>query len=56
MIVDVKKGTINGKYMVYDILYDKCGYPHFLIYIPNEDKNKKGRWLEISAKYCKPYY
>lgn len=38
----------NGKqYKVYDITYDKAGYPHFLIY-------KDGQWLRISAKYFRP--
>lgn len=38
----------NGKeYDVYDIVYDKAGYPHFLIY-------KDGRWLRVSAKYFRP--
>lgn len=39
----------NGKdYRVYDITYDKAGYPHFLIY-------KDGQWLRMSAKYFRPY-
>lgn len=39
----------SGKdYQVYDITYDKAGYPHFLIY-------KDGQWLRISAKYFRPY-
>ena len=39
----------NGKdYKVYDITYDKAGYPHFLIY-------KDGHWVRMSAKYFKPY-
>lgn len=39
----------NGRvHKVYDITYDKAGYPHFLIY-------KDGKWLRISAKYFKPY-
>lgn len=39
----------NGKdYKVYDITYDKAGYPHFLIY-------KDGQWLRMSAKYFRPY-
>lgn len=39
----------NGKdYMVYDITYDKAGYPHFLIY-------KDGHWLRMSAKHFRPY-
>ncbi len=31
------------RYKVYDIIYDKSGYPHFLIY-------KDGQWLRESAK------
>ena len=39
----------NGKsYTVYDITYDKAGYPHFLVY-------KDGQWLRMSAKYFRPY-
>lgn len=39
----------NGKdYKVYDITYDKAGYPHFLVY-------KDGQWLRMSAKYFRPY-
>lgn len=32
---------------VYDISYDKKGYPHFLIY-------KDGQWVRVSAKYFAP--
>lgn len=32
---------------VYDISYDKNGYPHFLIY-------KDGHWIRMSAKYFAP--
>jgi hypothetical protein len=32
---------------VYDLSYDKCGYPHFLIY-------KDGQWMRMSAKHFKP--
>lgn len=32
---------------VYDISYDKKGYPHFLIY-------KDGQWIRMSAKYFAP--
>lgn len=32
---------------VYDISYDKKGYPHFLIY-------KDGQWLRLSAKHFAP--
>ena len=39
----------NGKdYRVYDITYDKAGYPHFLIY-------HDGQWIRMSAKHFKPY-
>lgn len=39
----------DGKdYRVYDIAYDKAGYPHFLIY-------KDGQWLRMKAKYFRPY-
>ena len=39
----------SGKdYKVYDITYDKAGYPHFLIY-------KDGQWLRMSAKHFRPY-
>ena len=37
----------NEAHKVYDITYDKAGYPHFLIY-------KDGQWLRISAKYFEP--
>ena len=35
-------------YRVYDITYDKAGYPHFLIY-------KDGQWVRMSAKHFRPY-
>lgn len=39
----------NGKdYKVYDITYDKAGYPHFLVY-------KDGQWIRMSAKNFRPY-
>lgn len=39
----------NGKdYRVFDITYDKAGYPHFLIY-------KDEQWVRMSAKYFRPY-
>ena len=38
----------NKEYRVYDITYDKSGYPHFLIY-------KDGQWIRMSAKHFKPY-
>ena len=40
--------TTNKTYEVYDITYDKNGYPHFLIYDDN-------CWKRISAKYFKEY-
>lgn len=42
-----EKGSGNG-YIVYDISYNKAGYPHFLIY-------KDGQWIRQSAKYFHPY-
>jgi hypothetical protein len=38
----------NKQYTVYDITYDKAGYPHFLIY-------KDGQWLRMSAKHFRPF-
>ena len=38
----------NKDYRVYDITYDKAGYPHFLVY-------KDGQWLRMSAKHFRPY-
>lgn len=35
------------KYEVFDITYDKAGYPHFLIY-------KYGQWVRLSAKHFRP--
>lgn len=37
----------NETYNVYDIQYNKSGYPRFLIY-------KDGQWLRMSAKHFKP--
>lgn len=37
----------NKRYKVFDIRYDRSGYPHFLIY-------KDGQWLCRSAKYFRP--
>jgi hypothetical protein len=34
---------------VYDISYDKKGYPHFLIF-------KDGQWLRLSAKHFLPVW
>lgn len=38
----------NKTYEVFDITYDKAGYPHFLIY-------KDGQWVRMSAKHFRPY-
>ncbi len=37
----------NERYDIYDITYDKAGYPHFLIY-------KDGEWVRMSAKHFRP--
>ena len=44
-VVEDKK--TEKQYEVYDISYDKKGYPHFLIY-------KEGQWMRLSAKHFKP--
>lgn len=42
------KDKVNGNvYQVYDISYDRSGYPHFLIY-------KDNQWVRKSAKYFTP--
>lgn len=38
----------DKQYTVYDIAYDKAGYPHFLIY-------KDNQWIRVSAKHFRPY-
>lgn len=39
----------NGDmYEVYDVVYNKAGYPHFLIY-------KDGEWVRLSAKNFMPH-
>lgn len=38
----------NKKHNVFDITYDKAGYPHFLIY-------KDEQWVRMSAKHFRPY-
>lgn len=48
MNMNVINKTNNKNYLVYDITYDKSGYPHFLIY-------KDGAWVRISAKHFRPY-
>ena len=44
----VKNKSNNKIFDVYDIKYNKSGYPHFLIY---ED----GQWKIVSAKFYIPY-
>lgn len=48
MNMNVINKNNDKQYQVYDITYDKTGYPHFLIY-------KDGQWLRMSAKYFRPY-
>lgn len=43
----VRNKDNNKVYEVYNIIYDKSGYPHFLIY-------KDGQWVRMSAKHFKP--
>lgn len=40
-------GKVRDYVDVYDIAYDSCGYPLFLIYLD-------GQWIRKSAKYFKP--
>lgn len=44
MVVDKRD---NKVYQVYDIAYNKVGYPVFLIY-------KDNQWLRVSAKHFSP--
>ena len=44
----VRHKVSNSIHEVYDIQYDNCGYPHFLIYENNA-------WVRVSAKNYKPY-
>lgn len=44
----VKNKNNNEIYKVFDIIYNKNGYPHFLIY-------RDGEWVRMSAKYFKPH-
>lgn len=48
MSMTVVNKNNNEKYEVYNISYDKAGYPRFLIY-------KDGQWVRMSAKYFRPY-
>lgn len=36
-------------YEIYDIRYDSCGYPNFLIY-------RQKQWMVISAKHFTPNF
>ena len=45
LIVENKNN--NRIYEVFDITYDKNGYPRFLIY-------NNGQWLRMSAKHFRP--
>lgn len=38
----------NERYEVFNISYDKAGYPHFLIY-------KDNQWVRMSAKHFRPF-
>lgn len=38
----------NQLYVVYDITYDKHGYPLFLVYVDQQ-------WMRMSAKHFVPY-
>ena len=44
----VRHKVSNSIHEVYDIQYDDCGYPHFLIYENNA-------WVRVSAKHYIPY-
>lgn len=45
--MDVVNKDTGKMYEVYNISYDKAGYPHFLIY-------KDNQWVRMSAKHFKP--
>lgn len=45
LIVENKNNSMI--YEVFDVTYDKAGYPHFLIY-------KDGQWMRMSAKHFRP--
>lgn len=47
MSLIVENKISNVMYKVFDISYDKKGYPHFLIY-------KDGQWIRMSAKHFVP--
>ena len=43
----VRHKVSNTVHEVYDIQYDDCGYPHFLIYENNA-------WARVDAEHYKP--
>ena len=43
-----KDSYVGKVYNVFDVTYDKCGYPQFLIHY-------NGAWHRISAKHFCPY-
>ena len=45
LIVENKNN--NRLYEVFNVTYDKAGYPHFLIY-------RDGEWVRLSAKHFRP--
>ena len=47
MTVTLINKNDGNKYKIYDITYNKAGYPHFLIY-------KDGEWTRMSAKHFRP--
>lgn len=48
MTINLINKSDGEAYTIYDITYDKAGYPHFLIY-------KDGEWVRMSAKHFRPY-
>lgn len=48
MNLNVINKSSDRLYKVYDITYNKAGYPHFLVY-------KDGQWVRMSAKHFEPY-
>lgn len=46
-LMTVVERTSGARYKVYDIKYNRAGYPHLLIY-------REGKWLLLSAKYFYP--
>lgn len=46
--VTVYDKATNERVDVFDITYDKSGFPHFLIF-------KNNQWLRVSAKHFRPY-